>query len=78
MSLFDALLLDPAPFDLFVAARTDGVGGSGTLNDPYDGSTQAKFDDVMRNKVPTNVPVKVHRGPGTFLTQGYYDGASSS
>src|SRR5205823_7978072 len=40
MSLSEALLLDPYPFEIFIAYRTDGVKGSGTLNDPYDGSTQ--------------------------------------
>lgn len=40
-SLLDALLLDPHPLDIYVAYRTDGVlGGSGTLNDPYDASTR--------------------------------------
>ena len=41
----DALLLDPAPLKtpdgtaVFVALRKDGVLGSGTASDPYDGST---------------------------------------
>ena len=39
MSLLEALLLDPAPFDTWLAYRRDGVKGSGTLNDPWDGST---------------------------------------
>lgn len=42
MSLSDALLLDPAPFDIWIAARTDGAKGSGTLNDPYDGMTKKR------------------------------------
>ncbi|MCI0748447.1 MAG: hypothetical protein L0Y58_23825 [Verrucomicrobia subdivision 3 bacterium] len=76
MSLLDALLLDPALFNIYVANRADGIGGSGTISDPYDGSTQAKFDTVMRN-LPSTPPVRVHLGPGTFQTQGYYDGAAS-
>jgi hypothetical protein len=40
MSLSDSLLLDPYPFDVWIAWRTDGLGGSGTLNDPYNGSTE--------------------------------------
>ena len=40
MSLLEALLLEPAPFDTWVAYRHDGVKGSGTLNDPWDGSTK--------------------------------------
>jgi len=39
MSLTEALLLDPYPFEVWIAARTDGVKGSGTQADPYDGST---------------------------------------
>ncbi len=38
MSLLDALLLDPPPFDVWIALRTDGTKGSGTQSDPYDGS----------------------------------------
>src|SRR5262245_41406572 len=44
MPLTDSLLLDPlAPprMDIWVALRTDGVKGSGTEEDPYDGSTWA-------------------------------------
>ncbi len=37
MSLLDALLLDPTPFNIWIAIRTDGIKGSGTVNDPYDG-----------------------------------------
>lgn len=47
MSLLDALLLDPAPFNVWIALRTDGLKGSGTASDPYDGGTQARFDGVM-------------------------------
>ena len=47
MSLIDALLLDPAPFEVWIAFRADGIKGSGTLNDPYDGSTTAQFDAIM-------------------------------
>ena len=39
MSLLDALLLDPYRINVWIAYRTDGVKGSGTQNDPYDGST---------------------------------------
>jgi hypothetical protein len=34
MSLVDALLLDPYPLHIFIAVRTDGANGSGTINDP--------------------------------------------
>ena len=39
MSLLDALLLDPYRINVWIAYRTDGVAGTGTQNDPYDGST---------------------------------------
>jgi hypothetical protein len=38
-SLSDALLLEPAPFEVWVALRTDGQKGSGRIDDPWDGST---------------------------------------
>ncbi len=38
MSLIDALLLDPSPFEVWVAYRTDGIKGTGTVDDPFDGS----------------------------------------
>ena len=47
MGLTDALLLDPYPFEIWIAQRGDGQKGSGTLNDPYDGTTAAKFDGIM-------------------------------
>lgn len=33
MSLLDALLLDPYPFECFVAYRVDSIAGSGTIDD---------------------------------------------
>lgn len=41
MSLSEALLLDPYKLDVWIAARTDGVKGSGTQSDPWDGSTRS-------------------------------------
>jgi len=80
MSLLDALLLDPAPFNVWIAYRTDGLKGSGlTPNDPRDGSTQARFDEAMgdaANLFP-NQKVAIHLGPGTFTTAGYVEGASN-
>jgi hypothetical protein len=77
MSLLDALFLDPAPLNVWIAVRTDGIKGSATLNDPWDGSTAAKFDQRM-SELPGNLPVQVNLGPGTFETAGYYDGAASN
>src|SRR6266568_8337825 len=39
MSLLDSLLVLDAPkLDVWIAVRTDGVKGSGTESDPYNGS----------------------------------------
>jgi hypothetical protein len=73
MSLFDALLLDPCKTNVFIANRTDNVGGTGTISDPFDGSTQTKFDTVMSG---LSANTRVHLGPGTFQTNGYADGLS--
>jgi hypothetical protein len=75
MPLLDALLLDPFRMNVWIAARNDRVAGTGTHNDPYDGSTQAKFDALM-STMPTNTCV--HLGPGVFQTNGYADGVRRS
>jgi hypothetical protein len=41
MSLLDALLLDPYRINVWIAYRMDGVKGSGTQADPWDGSTDS-------------------------------------
>ena len=71
MSLLDALLLDPPRINTWIADRNDGIAGSGTQMDPYDGSTLAKFDTVMSTVGEFTC---VHLGPGEFETAGYYDG----
>jgi hypothetical protein len=71
MSLLEALLLDPARVDVWVAIRAAGTGsGTGTQVDPYDGSTATKFDALMRSMA---VNTCVHLGPGEFETEGYHD-----
>lgn len=54
MALLDALLLDPHPLDVWIAYRNDGIKGTGTLNDPYDGSSDTKFDGIMAG-LPANL-----------------------
>jgi hypothetical protein len=75
MALLDALLLDPHPFEVWIALRTDGQKGSGTMADPYDGSTETKFDGIMSN-LPANTPVRIHLGPASsttpFKTRGFW------
>jgi hypothetical protein len=78
MSLLDALLeeslLDSVvTHEVWIAIRTDGPSGdgpfgAGTQNDPYDGSTQAKFDKLMREVVPSQATIRL--GPGIFQTKG--------
>jgi len=68
MSLLDSLLLDPPRLDVWIAVRTDGVAGTGTESDPYDGSTQVKFDALMNSFAAYTT---IHLGPGTFETRGY-------
>jgi hypothetical protein len=79
MSLLDALLLDPVRIDVWVAWRTDGVAGSGTQQDPYDGSTLTKFDTLM-NALPANTCVHLGEtvSPNVFQTAGYYDDLSGT
>jgi hypothetical protein len=75
MSLLEALLLDPVRIHVWIAQRSDGIAGSGTQTDPYDGSTLAKFDALMSGMALNTC---VHLGPGEFETAGYYSSASAS
>ena len=72
MSLTDALLLDPAPFELWISKRTDGIKGCGTISDPFNGSTQAMFDGIMQEMATefAGQMVAIHLGPGEFETKG--------
>src|SRR5256885_2443269 len=74
MSLLDSLLLDPPRLDVWIAVRADGVAGTGTESDPYDGSTQVKFDALMNS---FGEYTTIHLGPGTFETRGYSNEAFS-
>jgi hypothetical protein len=76
MSLLDAFLSEGYRTHVWVWRRQDGILGDGSAQDPYDGSTQARFDDIMANKLPADAPVTVHLGPGTFDTSGYCDGVT--
>jgi len=49
VSLLDAFLLDSASLDVWVAARTDSVLGSGTEDDPYDGSVRVTPQITVSN-----------------------------
>ena len=76
MSLFDTLLLDPAPFQIWIANRSDLLTGSGTASDPYNGGVVggvSQFDIVMNRTDVALANVVIHLGPGTFVTNGYAD-----
>ena len=57
--------------EVWICKRQDGgtanIFGSGSKDDPYDGSTDTKFDHVMTN-LPANTVIRL--GPGEFETQG--------
>jgi hypothetical protein len=53
--------------NVWIAVRTDGRPGVGTQADPYDGSTMAKFDALMKSF--QNTPsLGIHLGAGLFRT----------
>ncbi len=57
---------------VWIAVRTDGLPGSGTQADPYDGSTAAKFDALMNNFQGTS-NLGVHlTGSGPFRTDAHH------
>ena len=53
--------------EIWIAARTDGIAGSGTSSNPYDGHTAALFDGIMRSVASYTT---VHLGAGVFETTG--------
>lgn len=48
--------------EVWIAKRTDGLSGTGTIQDPLDGSTAAKIDAILAT-LPTIA--KIHLGPST-------------
>src|SRR2546423_664396 len=54
--------------NIWIAVRTDGLPGSGTQADPYDGSTPEKLDTILHNYYFTpNLGVHL-MGTGPFRT----------
>ncbi len=74
MSLLDASLLDPVPVNVHIAWWTDRVYGTGTLADPWHGSTAARLDEVL---VGLTANTAVHFGPGLFDANGFHYEATS-
>jgi len=58
--------------EFWVSAVPTGTTHDGTMADPYDGSTQVKFDDVMQNIIPANCTI--HLLGGTYMTKGNWNG----
>ncbi len=56
------------PNVVWIAVRTDGQPGTGTITDPYDGSTQQKFDALL-TAIPPNTVINLEAG--TFRTHTF-------
>ena len=56
-----------ADAEVYVAARADGKDGAGTATDPFNASTQAKFDALFAR---FGANTTIHLGPGTYHTKG--------
>ena len=70
LSIFHLIQLVPNMFsaDIYLAVRTDGVGGSGTPADPYDASTATKFDALLYQFTSNT---NFHYAIGTYQTTGW-------
>jgi len=56
-----------AESEVYISARSDGQAGTGAAADPFNGSTQEKFDGVLAKLGPGTT---IHVGAGTFHTKG--------
>ncbi len=54
--------------EVWIALRDDGRAGTGTAEDPFDGSTHTKFDALMAG---FGTYTTIHLEPGTFETNGW-------
>jgi len=72
--LLDAFLTEGVRVNFWLAARADGLGGSGSQADPFNAGLQ-KFDGVMvKIWALTEAqlsPITVYLGPGIYETKGY-------
>lgn len=57
--------------DIYISTRSDGKG-TGTADDPFDGSTAANFDAIMADggKTPANCNIYLI-GSGTYQSKGF-------
>ena len=59
--------------NIWIAMRTDGLSGSGTQADPFDGSTMDKFDAVLLNyQLTPNLGIHLS-GVGPFRTRANHN-----
>jgi hypothetical protein len=52
---------------IYISTRTDGLPGTGTAADPFNGSTETLFDALMKS-IASNTTINL--SAGTFLTNG--------
>jgi hypothetical protein len=82
MSVFDALLLDAHPIDIWITLRADGLQGSGTASDPFAGGvalgpaisillTPNAREGMADSGDREHGFSEVNLGPGEFLTRCY-------
>ncbi len=74
MSLTDALLLDPYPFEIWIAQRTDGHLGSGRIDDPFDGSTVHQGAKEVTSIARSGNPNEFEANATTNGSHGYSNG----
>jgi hypothetical protein len=51
--------------EIWIAVRTEGKAGDGSERNPFDGSTQLKFDQILASLGENTA---IHLGPGIFQT----------
>ena len=76
MSLADALLLDSVTFNVWVALRTDGISGSGTPGDPFNGSVRRELGIplVLTRGVADTREATANTGSFDILARGFAEG----
>ena len=55
--------------EVWFSVRNDGISGSGTYENPFNGATPELFDRNLSGNVDINTTIRLF--PGHYLTQGY-------
>lgn len=58
--------------EVWLAVRTDGKAGNGTLLDPFDASSATKFGAIINAIRLSGYGTTIHLLPGTYETYGWY------